>query len=56
MIARLRARHRRMWIVAGVALVAILVAALTMRPAEITDADGLEHLRSTAQNASEPSP
>lgn len=44
MIARLRARHRRAWLVVAVALAFILAAALALRPGEIVDEAGLEAL------------
>ena len=53
MIARLRARHRRAWILAAIALGVILVLAFVFRPAEILDPQGLEALGASTADGSE---
>lgn len=47
MIARLRHRHRRVWVVAAVVIAATIALALGLRPEEAVDDAGLDHLRST---------
>lgn len=56
MIARLRSRHRRAWILAAVVLASILALALGLRPGEILDDQGLEELGALRDEALGPTP